>query len=272
MPHPFFDPARPVVIGHRGAAGTHPENTIAAFAAALDQGAHILESDVHVSRDGVPILLHDPDVDRVTEAKASAGDLDWSEIRALDAGYRFENASGDHSERGRGHRIPSLKEAFAAFPQARFNLEIKCHDLPAIQRTLSLVEQFDRSARTLLAAGEDPIMQDLRAALAHHPAEPAVGASLGEIVAVISSALSGDPNKTPIPPGVMALQIPPDFADRPLATAELIDFAHANEVEVHVWTINDLKEIEALLARGADGIITDFPGRMADWLKRDGRR
>jgi len=276
MPHPFFDVLRPVVIGHRGAAGTHPENTLASFAAALELGAQILESDVHVTRDGVPVLLHDPRVDRVTEAQGLASDLTWDELCALDAGYRFEDATGGHPARGRGHRIPSLEQAFECFPEARFNLEIKSDRGAAIQTTLDLVERFDRSDRTLLAAGEDDLMRELRAALAKHPAEPAMGASLAEIVAAVKSALDAKSGNTPMPPGVMALQIPPDFAGQPLATAELIDHAHSQQVEVHVWTVNDLAEIQTLLARGVDGIITDFPGRMADWLRSgarlDGRR
>jgi len=270
MPHPFFDVGRPVVIGHRGAAGTHPENTLASFAAALEQGAQILESDIHVTRDGVPVLLHDPRVDRVTEVVGLAADLGWADLSALDAGFRFEDATGGHPARGGGQRIPSLEQAFERFPEARFNLEIKSDQFEVIQTTLDLVERFDRSDRTLLAAGEDDIMRALRSALAAHAAEPAMGASLGEIVAAVKSALDDDPIHSPMPAGVMALQIPPLFADRPLATTELIAHAHSQQVEVHVWTVNDLTEIETLLARGVDGIITDFPGALADWLGLDG--
>jgi glycerophosphoryl diester phosphodiesterase len=262
MRHPFFEVGRPIVLGHRGSAGTHPENTLESFAAALEQGAHVLESDVHVTCDGIPVLLHDPSVERVTEGRGHAARLRFEELQTLDAGYRFIDAHGTYSARGRGHRIPSLEEAFSRFPDARFNLEIKCRDQAAIQATLDLVERFDRSDRTLLAAGEDDIMRDLRRAVAGHAAEPAMGASLGEIVAAIASALG----RGPMPEGVMALQIPPDFADRPLATTELIEHAHAHEVDVHVWTINDLREIESLIDRGVDGIVTDLPGRMADWL------
>ena len=68
----------------------------------------------------------------------------------------------------------------------------------------------------------------------------------------------------------MALQVPPDFMGNPLVTREFIEHAHAHDVAVHVWTINDLAEIERLIALGADGIVTDFPGRMRDWLDRRG--
>ena len=64
----------------------------------------------------------------------------------------------------------------------------------------------------------------------------------------------------------MALQVPPSFMDKPLVTREFVDHAHAHDVAVHVWTVNELTEIEELVGLGADGIITDYPGRMRDWL------
>jgi glycerophosphoryl diester phosphodiesterase len=264
MPHSFFDIPRPTIIGHRGSAGLSPENTLESFAMALDHGAHILESDVHVTRDGVPILLHDPDLDRVCDRAGLAAQYTWAEIRELDAGYHFADGHGRYPFRGHGIRIASLEEAFVRFPDARFNLEIKCTGDAAIAATLDLVAEHDRASRTLIAAGEDPIMQAVRRLLTRHSTAPAVGASLGEIVLSVSSALSGEP----MPAGVMALQIPAEFAGQKLATRELIDHAHAHDVAVHVWTINEIEEIAALLELGVDGIVTDFPGRMADWLGR----
>jgi len=262
MQHSFFDVERPVVIGHRGSAGTHPENTLISFEAALADGARILESDVHITRDGVPVLLHDPELDRTTDGRGNASEHSWREIQDFDAGALFEDDRGERTFAGRGVRVPSLEEAFEAFPDARFNLEIKAAGRESVVATLDLVERFDRADRTLLAAGEDPIMKALRAELATRSWRPAIGASLGEIVASVSSALEG----TEMPPGVMALQIPASFAGRPLATPEFVDHAHSRGVEVHVWTINDLHEIEELLEVGVDGIVTDHPGRMAEWL------
>jgi glycerophosphoryl diester phosphodiesterase len=191
--HPYFDVAHPLVIGHRGAAGVAPENTLLSFERALADGAQILESDIHLSRDGIPILLHDPDVERTTEGRGEAASLELAALKRLDAGHRFEDEHGGHPYRGRGLRIPTLEEAFDAFPAARFNLEIKSADPRATRATLDLIASYERSDRTLLAAGEDPIMQGLRKALRDHPARPAMGASVGEILAVIRSALSDEP-------------------------------------------------------------------------------
>ncbi|HIF93201.1 MAG: glycerophosphodiester phosphodiesterase [Myxococcales bacterium] len=268
MMHSFFDVDRPVVIGHRGAAGDRPENTLASFDTALSMGAQILESDIHISSDGVPILLHDPALDRTSNGRGSAAESDWAQIRALDAGGQFRDESGETPFLGQGIAIPSLEETFERFPNARFNLEIKCRGLEGIRATLDLVEKFDRADRTLLAAGEDDIMQDLRSVLTKHSLQPALGASLGEIIKSVASAVEDKP----MPEGVMALQVPPTFAERPLVTRELVDHAHAHGVQIHVWTVNDLDEMKTLLDLGVDGIITDYPGRMHDWLVRDGRR
>ena len=268
MSHSFFDVDRPIVIGHRGAAGVRPENTLLSFETALAQGAQILESDIHLSRDGVPILLHDPSLERTTNGRGDASQSSWNELSRLDAGIHFEDEDGNRSFRDKDLRIPSLEEAFACFPDARFNLEIKCAGAQGIRATLNLIERFERAGRTLIAAGEDAIMRDLRRALATHRVRPAVGASLNEIVVAVASAVNG----SDMPEGVMALQIPATFAGKPLATREFVEHAHASDVQVHVWTVNDLEEIEALLDVGVDGIVTDYPGRMNEWLKRAGRR
>lgn len=266
MQHPFFDVAHPIVIGHRGAAGDHPENTLLSFEAALAAGAAILESDVHVARDGVPLLLHDETVERVCGVDWPVADRTWTELAGLDAGTGFRTADGAQPFRGRGIGLATLEQAFERFPDARFNLEIKCAGEAVLRETLRLVARFDRADRTLLTAGDDAIMRDLRRAVAASGLRPALGASLSEILAVIASALRGEP----MPEDVMALQIPAEFAGRPLVTRALVDHAHAHGVEVHVWTIDELDEIAVLLGLGVDGIVTDHPGRMARWL-RDGR-
>jgi glycerophosphoryl diester phosphodiesterase len=256
--HPFFDLPTPIAIGHRGCAGEVPENTLASFEAGLAAGAAILESDVHLTRDGVPVLIHDDDVGRVSDGSGPVREHSLAELERLDAGYRFASPGGGHPFRGRGLRIPTLRAALAAFPDARFNLELK-EDVPEIaERSVEVVVEAGRQSLTLLTSGEDEIMARLRRHLERVDPPIAQGACAGDVLQFVRAALDG----TAPAPGPMALQIPTEHAGRPLVTRELVEHAHAHDVQVHVWTIDDPGEMKRLLDLGVDGIVTDFPGRL----------
>jgi glycerophosphoryl diester phosphodiesterase len=259
--HPYFDLATPVVIGHRGAAGEVPENTLASFRFALDAGAQILESDLHATQDGTVVMCHDPEVDRTTEGSGRIAELSFAALSRLDAGQHFSRDGGaTHRFRGRGLRIPALRDAFATFPEARFNLELKQRDAGLVDRTLELVAEFGRAGRTLLTAADDALMALLRQRLRETGVDAAVGACTGDVVAFVRAAAEG----TPPPAGPMALQIPAEFAGRPLVTPELVRAAHERDVQVHVWTVNEPAEMQRLLDLGVDGLVTDFPRRLAE--------
>jgi len=261
--HPFLALPVPIVIGHRGAAGDVPENTLASFARALEDGAAILESDVHLTRDGVPVLIHDGELERCTDGAGAVRDHDLAALRKLDAGYHFQR-EGDpaHPFRGRGLRIPTLAEALAAFPRARFNLELKEHLPGMVEQCVRVVADAARAYDVLLTSANDALMAQLRAHVAAERVGVALGASTGEVARFAVAALRGE---TPTP-GPMALQIPSAFAGRPLVTPELVAHAHRHGVQVHVWTIDAPEEMHALLDLGVDGIVTNFPGRLAQLL------
>ncbi|TMA36593.1 MAG: glycerophosphodiester phosphodiesterase [Deltaproteobacteria bacterium] len=258
MAHPFFALRRPLAIGHRGCAGEVPENTIASFARAVADRAVVIETDVHLTRDGVPVLIHDDDVERISDGHGAVRDLDFAEVRRLDAGFQFRAPDGSTPFRGGGLRIPSLVEALGALPGMRFNLELK-EDRPEIaERVLAVVRDAGREPLTLVTSGEDALMEKLRTAVRDSGARVALGASTGDVARFVRAAHAG----APPPPGPMALQIPAQFAGAPLVTSALIAAAHAADIHVHVWTINDPHEIAALLELGVDGVISDFPARV----------
>ncbi len=264
MAHPFFDVPVPTAIGHRGAAGEAPENTLTSFARALETGAAILESDVHLTRDGVPVLIHDDSVDRISDGSGRVADQSLEELRRLDAGYRFSPDGGrSHPFRSRGLRIPTLEEAFDAFPGARFNLELKEATPGLVQGAAECVIAAGREALTLLTAAEPETMAALRRHLAERRAEVAVGASEADVVDFVRSALAGEAP----PPGPMALQVPAEFAGRPLVTPAFVAHAHGHGLVVHVWTVNEPAEMTRLLDLGVDGIVTDHPGRLASLIR-----
>jgi glycerophosphoryl diester phosphodiesterase len=257
--HPFFDVPRPTVIGHRGAAGEAPENTLVSFERALAAGAAILESDVHLTRDAVPVLIHDDEVDRNTDGCGQVAAFTLDELRRLDAGHRFTPDGGRGTPfRGRGHRIPSLQEAFEAFPTAHFNLELKQSIPGIVEQCLEVVVRARRESRTLLTAADDALMADLRAQIEARSLRVAQGASAGDVLAFVRSAIDGTAPKA----GPMALQVPTRFGDRPLVTPAFVEHAHAHGLFVHVWTVNEPVEMRRLLDMGVDGIVTDFPARL----------
>jgi glycerophosphoryl diester phosphodiesterase len=253
--HPFFELQLPMVIGHRGCAGEAPENTLPSFERALAQGATVLESDLHLTRDGIPVLIHDPRIDRVTDGSGPVSDYNLAELQRFDAAHHFirEGRQSDACPT-QGVTIPSLEEAFTAFPKARFNLELKTSQPGLIDAVVDRVVECQREAITLLTAAKDPIMGALRGRLADLSTPIAQGASTSDVL----DFLSEGPQK----PGPMALQIPAVYEGRPLVTPELVRRAHQRGIQVHVWTINKTAEMTRLLDQGVDGIVTDFPGRL----------
>jgi len=261
MSHPYFDRPMPLVIGHRGAAGVAPENTLVGFETGLSEGAHMIESDIHVTRDGVPVLIHDPDLDRTTNGRGSVEDMDWAELRTLDAGCRFSDSAETRTDySGRGIGVPRLRDAFEAFPSTPFNLEIKASAQDLVASVVALVQEFEREDRTLLVSGEDGIQSLLRRELTETGCRPALGASLSDIVDIAVSAREGKPHTS----DSMAIQVPLDFGGNRLVTPALIDHCRSHGVEVHVWTINDPETMHELLDLGVGGIVTDLPGVLAD--------
>lgn len=270
--HPYFTASTDgaaLVLAHRGAAGEAPENTLVSFELALKQRADILESDVHLTRDGVPVLCHDALLDRTTDATGPLRERTLAELVRLDAAHHFSQDGGaTFPLRGQGIRIPSLEQAFEAFPEASFNLELKEGGEVLARRVVEQVVGTDRHERTLLTAADDDLMDHLKVAVGATNRKPALGASTLDVARFVRAAVA----RAAPPPGPQALQIPSEFSGRPLVTPQLIAHAHAHGVQVHVWTIDDESEMTRLLDLGVDGLVTNFPARMRALLARRGER
>jgi len=262
----YLDGPRPRLFAHRGGSGVAPENTLEAFSLGLAAGAERFELDVHATADGEVVVLHDPTVDRTTDGTGEVRSLRLSAVERLDAGYRFADADGKFPFRGRAVRIPTLASLLEAFPGVPLNIEIKQRE-PAIEdAVLAVLDRFDARRQVVLAAEDAAIMARIRAAA------PDVATSYSaEDVAELVGLLSGPGVAGYRPPGI-ALQIPPAFGDIQLVTSESVAAAHALGLEVHVWTIDEPAEMERLLALGVDGLMTDYPARAMEVLRRLGLR
>lgn len=254
MASQYFEEARPRVFGHRGAAGLAPENTLPSFALASALGASYLELDVHGTRDGAIVVLHDESLDRTTDGSGLAREHALSELERLDAGYRFSTDGRHYPYRGQGVRIPTLAALFARFPGARFNIEIKQEEPSIVEAVVRIIDEAGCVDRVLLAAEHDSIMTEIRRVVGERIV---TSFSTGEVVDFIARLSSGFENYRP---AGRALQIPPHFNDIELITAESVAAAHRFGLEIHAWTINDREEIDRLLALGVDGIMSDLPG------------
>lgn len=246
---------RPRIIAHRGLALGAPENTMRAFEAALAAGADMLETDCHATRDGVALTIHDPDLRRVGE-----GDVRRVEHLTAEEAAAVRLAGTD--------TVPRLEDVLGSFA-VPVNIDVKAPSAvrpvaEAIARTASAsrvcVTSFDgRTARRAAVA-----VRDLTGTL------PARSPSVGAMTAFLGAVSTGAPQRVVdrilAPYG--ALQVPPRHRGYPVVTRRSVALAHRAGCEVHVWTIDAEKEMRALLALGADGIVTNRSDLLARLLGR----
>lgn len=259
---PFLAGA-PLLIAHRGGAALAPENTLLAFERALRWWrADILELDVQPTADGEAVVFHDETLERTTDGAGRVADHTLSEIRALDAGYRFTIDGGvTYPFRGRGIGVSTLEEVLTSVPGVRVNIEIK--DGRVQERVWETIRDAGALDRILIAAGA---RRD-RAKLAGYPVP--VSAAKEEIRIFVVQAKLG---MTLFTPAVDALQIPDIWEGRRIASPALIVAARRRNIPVHVWTVDEVEDMRRLLDWGADGIVTDRPDRLARLLhERTGR-
>jgi glycerophosphoryl diester phosphodiesterase len=246
---------RVVAFAHRGGA-YHPEiegleNTLAAFEHAVALGYTHLETDVHTTRDGVLLAFHDAVLDRVTDQRGAIAELTLAEVRAARIGTH--------------HQVPTLAELFDAFPEASFNIDLKARTAaPALAAFLAERDAWDRA----IVGSFSPVtlreFRRLAGGRARTGADPLeVAAYLLAPTARVARALT--------PGRPVALQIPHTRGPLVVASRGLIRRAHANGLQVHVWTIDGPTEMRALLDRGVDGLMTDRTDLLKDVLVERGQ-
>jgi glycerophosphoryl diester phosphodiesterase len=252
----FFDGPWPRVMAHRGASGEYPENTLAAFTAARDLSAPYIELDVQMTRDGRVIVAHDEDLRRVGGQARPIREMTLAELSAIDAGYNFAPPGVDGFPfRGRGIRVPELAEVFAACPAQLFIVEIKQTSPSMVRALLDVIDRAAMSRQVLIASEHQAPIDEVRAAARAMP----TNFPTPEVAAFMMSLAPGAP---PFTPRGDALQVPPVHEGWKIVTLESVAAAHRIGVEVHVWTVNEEAEMRAMLAAGADGIISDYPDRV----------
>jgi glycerophosphoryl diester phosphodiesterase len=239
--------ARPLVIGHRGASADAPENTIASFELALEQGADGIELDVHLSADEQPVVIHDFTLERTTDGAGPVGAHRVRELKRLDAG-------GWRDRRFRGQRVQTLQEVLERFrDRARFWIELKggAAVYPGIEeRVVSMVEIYDVVDQALVQSFDHAAIARVRTL----NREIRVGALVAQ---------------APLDPGLLRPEaVSAICPGAPVLTEELLAVIRRAGLECYVWTVNEPALMDRLVDWGVSGIITDRPGLLRARLGR----
>lgn len=243
--------ARPV-IGHRGNRAHAPENTIESLAQAVAAGADAIEFDVRFTADGIPVVHHDPTVDRTTDGRGEIARMTFAELKKLDAGSSFTTDGGrTFPYRGKGHRIPSLDEVIEAFPSTPLMIEIKTPLAATGVRTS--IEKHRAEARCLVDSLHGEALRIFAGSSIAH------GASSAGTARLMKEILLG---QRITPPNYRALCVPLSFRGLPIPVRRFAHVAPKFDCRVHVWTINSPDVARDLWSHGVNGIITDDPALM----------
>jgi glycerophosphoryl diester phosphodiesterase len=247
--HPLLDAARRPIVGHRGNAAHAPENTMESFRQGLAAGAECVELDVHLSGDGVPVVIHDPTLDRTTDSSGTVAALPLERIRQADAGARFTKDRSTFPYRGQGHRVPTFEDVLRDLGDVPLLIEIKTHRASA--ETRRLIEQYGAESRCVVESF------DARALEPFHGSRIPFGASSADIKRLLPRVVTRQSVRS-LPYSVMC--IPRWQNGMPVPIASLVSLTRPASCLVHVWTVNDPTVARRLWAVGVRGIISDDPG------------
>lgn len=247
QPHYFSCPC-PHLIAHRGASGSFPDSSLLAFEKALDLHTDILELDVHFSADKKIIVSHDESLLRTTGKDLLIAESRLEDIIKADAGFTFKNKSGEFPFRAQGISTLTLSALVNAFPNARFNIEMKPNNPKLAEALSKYIRKNNLSERVVVASKHAYALETYR-----NTEEPRAMTSshLNDIVwAYIYWFFNREMRDTPYE----LLQLPYELVNQ-----SVVDYFHAQNKKVHVWTVNDADAIRNMLTIGVDGVMTDHP-------------
>jgi glycerophosphoryl diester phosphodiesterase len=245
--HPFLEGPQPVAFAHRGGASDAPENTLAAFARAVEMGYRYLETDVHATRDGVLMAFHDPDLRRTCGVEAKIEDLDFADLRDV-------RVAGTEP-------IPTLDDVLGTWPDAMVNID--CKSDAAVGPLIARLRSGDALDRTCIGSFSDRRLASIRLEFG---ARVCTSCGPREIAALRAGSWFGRTGRN----AAHAAQVPVRQGPFTILDRRFIESAQRAGLHVHAWTIDDPAEMHRLLDLGVDGIMTDRPSVLLDVLRTRG--
>jgi glycerophosphoryl diester phosphodiesterase len=230
-------------IAHRGASGEYPENTRLAFVKAIEARADIIEFDCQMTRDGHIVIFHDESLMRTAGVRGTVKNRTLEQLKRLDVGQwknRFH----------RGERILTLEEALETIGgKADLCLEIKSYpgSAPGIElKILFTLSHYDYLDRTILSSFDYRCLARIR--------DLAPETSIGVI---FGSNVKENPFDAVKDLGAASI-----YVQKELASRNFLEQAWQEGLDVHVWTVNAVRDLEVFAAMGVQGLVSDFPGRL----------
>lgn len=242
------------ILGHRGAKGIAPENTLASFQVALDVGVDMIELDVHLSKDGELVVIHDPDLARTTGGSGLICDLSLKELKALDAAAKFNGTVTYGTQ-----RIPTLQEVYDLVQrQTRINIEIKTTEdgsrYPGIERNVvEFVWQNEAIAYTIISSFDFPTLQEVQRLEPDLVCYAGISTDYFREMGFKGKGASGVVADL-VQSGLCQVAVNKQYLSQDLMS--LLDQAGFN---VCVWVVNDVDEMWKFANMGVDRITTDRP-------------
>jgi len=248
---PLLSLDRPSVIAHRGGSGLHPENTLLAFDRAAALGVDALECDVHRSRDGDLVVIHDATLDRTTDAHGPVAALTANELARVDAGFHFGPGEG-YPFRGRAGGVPRLHEVLERYRDRPVIVEIKGEDTRAAEQTAGMIREHGATDRVIVGGFCHAVLETVRRTLP----DLATSASSPEARAALTRSYFW---LTPSRPAFRVFQVPFRLKGRQVFGGQFVRTVRRGGLPVQVWVVDDPAEMRLLLSWGVTGLISDRP-------------
>lgn len=262
----FLSPM-PRIVAHRGDSANYPENTLPAFLSGVRMGIDVIETDVHITRDGEIVIWHDPTLERNTDGEGALEIHTLKELKKLDAGYTFTKDGGNtYPFRGKGIQLCTLSEALEACPDERFNIDLKSQEEDIVERYIDVIRKHNAENRVCTASFHLNNLRKLRR----------LAPDLLTSVSTLEVAPLVLKTKMHMLPAAfdrkIIFQVPVRQYGITIINKRFIDEMHKRDAVVMVWTINEEEEMERLYKLGVDTIMTDDPALLIKTAERLGIR